>query len=53
MEDLVKAGTDSYIDDIVVNEDVVPVDQVVVLLNTYGLQCKLPVALQGACILGL
>ena len=53
MDDLVKAGTDSYIDDIVVNEDVVPVDRVVALLNTYGLQCKPPVALQGARVLGL
>ena len=53
MDDLVGAGTDSYIDDIVVNEEVVSVSRVMALLNKYGLQCKPPVALENARVLGL
>ena len=35
-----KAGTDSYIDDIVVNQNVVSVERAAELLARYGLQCK-------------
>ena len=53
MGDLVGAGTNSYIDDIVVNEKVVLVSRVMALPNKYGLQCKPLVALENAQVLGL
>jgi hypothetical protein len=51
-EDL-KAGTDSYIDDIIVNEDVVQCSRVQHVLEKYGLDAKPPEALIGSRILGL
>lgn len=49
----VRAGTDSYIDDIVVNEEVVKAERVVSLLRQYGLEAKPAVSLSGARVLGL
>ena len=49
----VQAGTDSYIDDIVVDEDVVSADEVVEHLRRYGLEAKPPEALEGGRVLGL
>jgi len=53
MREDVRMGTDSYIDDIVVNRDVVPVAEVRELLRRYGLVTKDPVPLDGARVLGL
>ena len=47
------SGTDSYVDDIIVNEDVVSVHRVVELLKSFGLECKLPEKLSGSRVLGL
>ena len=48
-----RRGTDSYIDDIIVNEDVVSVEDVVNHLAQYGLEAKWPEPLDGARVLGL
>ncbi len=53
LNEQVKAGTDSYVDDIVVNCDLVSASQVEALLNKYGLECKPSVPLVGARVLGL
>lgn len=50
---VVRADTDSYIDDIVVNEGVVSAEQVEGLLSRYGLEAKPAVALSGSRVLGL
>ena len=49
----VRAGTDSYIDDIVVNNTVVTNERVVRLLRDYGLEAKPPESLDGSRVLGL
>jgi hypothetical protein len=49
----VMQGTDSYIDDIVVNENIVSCERVQSLLMNYGLQAKSPESLIGGRILGL
>jgi ribonuclease HI len=47
-------GTDSYIDDIIVNEDVVKVEEVMAQLSKYGLEFKTPESvIEGTRILGL
>ena len=53
MDDDVSAGTDSYIDDIVVNEHIVSSQRVIDLLRRYGLEAKPAVPLVGARVLGL
>ena len=53
MDPIVESGTDSYVDDIVVNEDVVSCEQVNKLLSTFGLDAKPPERLNGGRILGL
>ena len=50
---VVRDATDSYIDDIVVNESMVTSAEVRTLLLKYGLITKDPVALDGARVLGL
>lgn len=47
------SGSDSYVDDIIVNEDVVSVQRVVELLKKFGLECKSPEKLSGSRVLGL
>ena len=49
----VQAGMDSYIDDIVVNKDVVSCQKVLSLLQDYRLEAEAHIDLDGACILGL
>ncbi len=49
----VRAATDSYVDDIIVNEDAVSSQRVVDHLRTFGLEPKPPVALHGSRVLGL
>jgi hypothetical protein len=53
LESDVKLGTDSYIDDIIVNEDVVSSEKVVSHLRNYGLECKPAEPLIGGRVLGL
>lgn len=52
-DDKVKSGTDSYIDDIIVNENEVSVTDVVVHLAKFGLEAKHPEDLDGGRVLGL
>ena len=40
LDDTVANGTDSYIDDVIVNEEVVSVNRVVSVLNRFGLETK-------------
>jgi hypothetical protein len=49
----VRAGTDSYIDDIIVNEDIVSCERVVETLKRFGLEAKPPATLVGGRVLGL
>lgn len=49
----VRDGTSSYIDDILVNENVVSADDVVEHLRRHGLEAKSPVRLDGSRVLGL
>jgi transposase InsO family protein len=49
----VRAGTDSFVDDIVVNNDVVPCERVVQHLCDFGLEAKPPEMLDGCRVLGL
>ena len=53
MDEQVRDGTDSYIDDIIVNEDVIPCESVLRHLEKFGLVAKDPEKLGGARILGL
>ena len=46
-------ATDHYIDDIIVNEDVAPVEKVIEHLRRYGLETKPPEPLETSCVLGL
>ncbi len=48
MNKLVSSGTDSYVDDIIVNEDIVSSETVLDLLQEYGLDAKSPVLLVQA-----
>ena len=52
-DDQIRSATDSYIDDIVVNEDKVAADQVVEHLRYYGLEAKPPEDVNGGRVLGL
>uniref|UniRef100_A0A5S6R0A2 Integrase catalytic domain-containing protein n=1 Tax=Trichuris muris TaxID=70415 RepID=A0A5S6R0A2_TRIMR len=50
----IKRGTSAYVDDILVNEDVIPASRVKEELERYGLECKSPERLvDGARVLGL
>ena len=49
----VEEGTDNYIDDIIVNENVVSATEVVAHLQKYGLEAKPPEELDGGRVLGL
>lgn len=49
----VSKGTDSYIDDIIVNNDVVENDTVLAVLQRFGLTAKPPEKLLGTRVLGL
>ena len=53
MDPLIKSATSSYIDDIIVNENIAAAEDVVALLHRYGLEAKFPVSLEGARVLGL
>jgi ribonuclease HI len=53
MDENVRAGTDSYVDDIVVNESKVSCQQVIQHLKSYGLEAKPPSELNGGRVLGL
>jgi hypothetical protein len=53
LDSKVRAGTDSYVDDIIVNNDVVPCERVVAHLQEFGLACKKPESLNGGRVLGL
>ena len=53
MDSLIKSATDSYIDDIIVNENIAHAEDVVALLWHYGLEARSPVSLEGARVLGL
>jgi transposase InsO family protein/ribonuclease HI len=52
-DEKVRKGTDSYIDDIIVNESIVSSECVVNLLRRYGLETKPPENLNGSRVLGL
>eukprot|EP00096_Caligus_rogercresseyi_P016665 TRINITY_DN944_c0_g1_i3.p1 TRINITY_DN944_c0_g1~~TRINITY_DN944_c0_g1_i3.p1 ORF type:complete len:942 (+),score=61.63 TRINITY_DN944_c0_g1_i3:649-3474(+) len=52
-EEDIGEATDSYYDDIIVNTEKVSVTRVKELLSSYGLECKEPVALEEAKVLGL
>ena len=53
MEADVRAGTDSYIDDIIVNENVVQADRVEALLRQFGLETKPSTSVANSRVLGL
>ena len=53
LSEQVRRGTDSYIDYIIVNEDLVSAEDVVSHLALYGLEAKLPESLDGGRVLGL
>ena len=53
MNEKVRQATDSYIDDIIVNEDIVSAEEVINHLKTYGLEAKPPESINGGRILGL
>ena len=53
MDPLVARATDSYIDDIIVDESVVSAESVRAHLTAYGLTVKTPVPLCDARVLGL
>ena len=53
MDPVVRSGTDSFIDDIIVNNDIVSCDRVLELLHEYGLEAKPPENLAGGRVLGL
>jgi hypothetical protein len=53
MDKEVAAATDSYVDDIIVNNDLVSNEQVMKLLERYGLEPKEPESLEGGRVLGL
>jgi transposase InsO family protein len=53
MDDDVRAGTDSYIDDIIVDNTRVSNNRVASLLSQFGLEAKPPERLVGARVLGL
>ena len=53
VESNVKAGTDSYIDDIIVNENIVNAEHVKVILDKFGLKSKPIENLAGSRVLGL
>lgn len=53
MDENIKRATSSYIDDILVNEDIVSADKVIIHLNKYGLVTKPPEVLTGGAVLGL
>ena len=52
-DEKIKRGTDSYIDDILVDESVVSANDVVKHLERYGLKTKAPVELKDIRVLGL
>ncbi|XP_043247110.1 uncharacterized protein LOC122394343 [Amphibalanus amphitrite] len=49
----VQSGTDHFMDDIIVQENIVTADQVAAHLQKYGLETKPPEALDGGRVLGL
>ena len=53
LDEAVFAGTSSYIDDIIVNENIVTAERVVAHLQKYGLETKPPEDLEGGRVLGL
>ena len=53
VDPVIKAATDHYIDDIIINEDSVSVHQVAEHLRRYGLETKPPEVLDNARVLGL
>ena len=53
LDDHIRRGTSSYVDDIAVNESIVSVEDVRLHLKRYGLVTKEPVQLEGARVLGL
>lgn len=53
MNERVQRATDSYIDDIVVNEDIVSVESVMSLLTQFGLEFKDPQNVISNRVLGL
>jgi hypothetical protein len=53
LDDRVSRGTDSYLDDIIVDESVVTADEVAAHLGRYGLQAKPSEDLDGGRVLGL
>lgn len=53
LDERVRRGTDSYIDDIIVNENIISAEEVAAHLCAYGLVTKPPEELEGARVLGL
>ncbi len=53
MDSAVRSGTDLYVDDIIVNNDVVSNDHVIQHLRAYGLEAKPPESVNGGRVLGL
>lgn len=53
LEPKISSATDSYIDDIIVNNDIVSGEEVVIFLRKYGLDAKPPEKIENARVLGL
>ena len=53
MNEKVRQATDSYIDDIIVNEDIASAEEVINHLKSYGIGAKQPESINGGRILGL
>jgi len=52
-DEIIRQGTDHYIDDIIVNEDIVSAEDVIKHLYKFGLKTKAPEGLESARVLGL
>ena len=50
---IIREGTDSYIDDVIVSNEIVSPDEVIAHLGKFGLEAKPPAALEGSRVLGL
>ena len=53
LDSKIQQGTNHYIDDVIVNEDIVSAEEVIDHLRKYGLESKLPQPLESSKVLGL
>ena len=52
-DEVIREGTDSYVDDVIVENSVVSAEAVIEHLSRFGLEAKCPEQLEGARVLGL